>query len=473
MITIFNGQIPSTPATIRTIDVDFEVDAKESRSFRAIIVDSNLNSGPMWTPHAYANYAKEGYCQNPDVFACINMISRSVKGIEWQIYQKTSKDKIETHPWKDLLNRPNPRQGMASFFEQTTAFLMIAGNNYMEKVGPETLEQRSLSQPPRELYNLRPDCMTIVKGTPVEPIKGFDFKFAGRVVPYRNQTYKGDIMSPICHTKLFNPLDDFYGLSPISAAAKNVDQGNSAQNWNVSLTQNMGRPSGVLISEEELSDEQYERAKAELRQYHMGPANAGKPLVLAGGKFKWQSMSINPVDMDWLEGLERTTTKIASTFGVAPELVGDARNRTYSNFSEARRSLYTEVVLPLLDQIKSDMNNWLGPFWPDVYMDYDRDSIEALQDDKESLRKQMAEMVKSGIYTPNEARKELGLKPYTDNPNAQFGDKLFVARGAHPIDEPQTTETITDQISGDPANPDKKPAPVALPTPQPRKRRRD
>jgi phage portal protein BeeE len=41
--------------------------------------------------------------------------------------------------------------------------------------------------------------------------------------------------SELKHIKLWNPLDDYYGLSPMSAAAVEVDQFNMASKHNVNL----------------------------------------------------------------------------------------------------------------------------------------------------------------------------------------------------------------------------------------------
>ena len=42
-------------------------------------------------------------------------------------------------------------------------------------------------------------------------------------------------------------MDDYYGLSPISSAATDIDQHNLANKHNVNLLQNGARPSGAVI----------------------------------------------------------------------------------------------------------------------------------------------------------------------------------------------------------------------------------
>jgi phage portal protein BeeE len=40
---------------------------------------------------------------------------------------------------------------------------------------------------------------------------------------------------PILHMRLFHPLDDHYGMSPIEAAATAIDIHNQASKWNKAL----------------------------------------------------------------------------------------------------------------------------------------------------------------------------------------------------------------------------------------------
>ena len=51
----------------------------------------------------------------------------------------------------------------------------------------------------------------------------------------------------ILHVKLFHPLNDHYGLSPIEAAASAIDIHNTASRWNKALLDNSARPSGALV----------------------------------------------------------------------------------------------------------------------------------------------------------------------------------------------------------------------------------
>jgi phage portal protein BeeE len=87
--------------------------------------------------------------------------------------------------------------------------------------------------------------------------------------------------------KKFHPLNDWYGLSSIEAAAYSIDQHNEASAWNQALLQNGARPSGALIVKSGengeggyLSEEQYVRVKNQMEDVYSGSANAGRPMLL-------------------------------------------------------------------------------------------------------------------------------------------------------------------------------------------------
>ena len=100
---------------------------------------------------------------------------------------------------------------------------------------------------------------------------------------------------PILQLALFNPVDDYYGLSPLEAAATAVDTHNAAATWNKALLDNAARPSGALVYAGPdgliLADQQFERLKKELELQYQGSANAGRPLLLEGG-LDWKPMSL-------------------------------------------------------------------------------------------------------------------------------------------------------------------------------------
>lgn len=387
---------------------------KQSQTTRAIV--AMMLGQPIWTPRNYASFAKEGYQANVYVFACIRQIAMACAGIPWLVYRKGRRgtvEELDDHPLAGLLRRPNPWQGGSRFIENVVGYLMLSGNSYIEAVGPER-------GAPRELYALRPDRMKVIPGNAQQLVAGYQYTVGGATVTFGPEE--------ILHLKLFNPLDDWYGMSPIEAAARSIDQNNESRAWNVALLQNSARPPGALVAEQELQEEQFNRLKEQIKEQYSGAKNAGRPLLLEGG-LDWKEMGLSPADMHWLEGLKLSAREIAIAFGVPPELIGDSENKTYSNWSESRKAFYEETVLPLMDWLRDELNNWLAPQFGDdrIYLDYDRDEIEALQEDRAEVWDRALKAVEKGVLTPNEARVLLG---YEEVPGA---DVLMIPGNMMPL----------------------------------------
>jgi phage portal protein BeeE len=403
----------------------FAMRQKESRSWPSIL--SLGYAGPLWMPANYNAFAREGYLQNPDVYACVRQYTNGFTGFPWRLYQNTGPGSdpkvITTGPYYDLLQHPNARQSLAQLASDWIGFLLVSGNSYLEGVGqidPTKPEPRLVSRI-NEINALRSDRMFVIPGDARMPIAGYEYRAGGVYVPYPAQLFRDPTLKAIrprqsvLHTKLWNPIDDWYGLSPIQIASRNIDSGNAAIAWNVTLLQNFTRPSGVFTTEAQLSKEQIDDYTDIIRQKFSSVSGAGRPMVLGAG-YEWQQMGLNPVDMDWLQGIELNTKKICNVFGVPLELLSEAA--TYANWEQARKAFYMESLLPMADLFCAELNYWLSPlFGEDQYVGYDRNEIEAIQADRQ-ITWQIAQA--ATFLTNDEKRKMVGLQPLKP------GDTLFV-----------------------------------------------
>jgi len=363
---------------------------------------------PLWTPRQYDRLAEEGYQKNMVVYRCVSLISRGVGSVSWRLYKNGKR--VETHPLLSLILNPNPQQGLARFMEGLTAYLLLAGNVYIEAVAP--------SHEPLELYLLRPDRVMVVPGASGTP-EAFQYTMGGRSLRIPVDPLNG--RSRVLHIKTFNPLNDWYGMSPIEAAAHSIDQHNAVAAHNLFLLQNGGRPSGALQFRpgkhgmDILTDEQRQRLRQELRDAVEGSQNSGR-IIIMEGDFEWKEMGLSPKDLDFIQGKYLSAREISQVYGVPPMLVGIPGESTFSNYKEARYHLWEDTILPHLEIIKSEFNQWLAPlFGEDLSFDYDTDSIPALAPKREAL---WGKIEKASFLTINEKRALVGYSPISN------GDRL-------------------------------------------------
>jgi HK97 family phage portal protein len=375
---------------------------KVSRTARLIALEGGGRA--RWTPRDYAALSREGYARNAIVHRALRLIAESIGGLSFVLYEGAAEHL--THPLLDLLARPNPRQDGASLLETVSAHLLLAGNAYVEAVSLAGAGAQSAQAnvQVRELYALRPDRMKVVPGPDGWP-SAYEYTVAGQTVRFEQSATQ----PPILHLTFFNPVDEYYGLAPLEAAAVAVDTHNAAAKWNKALLDNAARPSGALVYAGPdglvLSDQQFERLKRELDDQYQGPANAGRPMVLEGG-LDWKAMSLSPKDMDFMEAKHSAAREIALAFGVPPMLLAIPRDNTYSNYQEASRVFWRQTVLPLAGRIGSALTQWLAPsFGEGLTLAVDTDRIEALAGDRAAL---WARVSKATFLTVNEKRAAVG-----------------------------------------------------------------
>ncbi len=361
----------------------------------------------VWTPRNYESLTKEGYVRNVILYRCVSLIARGAASVPWRLYK--GNEELTIHPLLTLLHMPSPMQAGSAFIEAALSYLLLAGNSYLEIVkGREGI--------PAELYALRPDRVLIIPGACGLP----------QAIRYTVNGRKRDIAfeeapekSPLLHLKLFNPLNDWYGMSPVEAAACSIDQHNTVGEHNISLLQNGGRPSGAFIVGKDSNFRTGEDERNELRQQikdaFQGPKKAGAILFMEGD-FEWCELGLSPRDLDFSEGKSVAAREIAQAYGVPPMLVGVPGDATFANYREARFHLWEDTILPLLDYVVDEFNMWLAPqFEKDLRLSYDIDKIPALAPRREEA---WAKISKAAFLTLNEKRAALGYAPLPD------GDRL-------------------------------------------------
>jgi len=356
----------------------------------------------VWSDRNFEAFAREGYIKNVICYKCVSMLARSASSIPFLVYDKKTNSKIDEHPLLDLLNNPNPNQSRVEFFEALYSYKLISGNTFIQAV----LLDKNNFKDPKELFVLRPERMTIITNNSSIPA-GYKYKVNSLETTFYVNSLTGQ--SEILHIKNFNPLNDWYGLSPVEAASYSIDQHNEASRWNQSMLQNGARPSGALMVKNDgensafLTDEQFIRLKNQLNEEFGGSKNVGKPLLLEGG-LEWKEMSLSPADMDFLNTKYSCARDIALAFGVPSQLLGIPGDNTYSNLSEARLSMWEETIIPMVENVLGALEKWLIPMYSEnIGLYYEKNKITALSSRQESFWNKIA----NATFLSDKEKKEL------------------------------------------------------------------
>src|SRR6266487_5121313 len=411
----------------------------------AVVVGNTAPQQPAMMPRNMRAYIQEGYRSSKTVFRVVGHIARAGSTIKWKHYTDETKEREIDSGQSELLklwNMPAPRVAGTAFREAMIAYYCMTGNNYILGINAGNNTNAKFD----ELYNLRPDLTKIKMNE-----NGPEYYEFGTFHPPKRY----DPMQ-IMHNKLFAGNDDVYGLSPVEVAAMLVDIQKAGQKWNLGLLSNMARPGGAWVTDALLGDTEYKGLKEEIRKKFAGPRNAGETAILHGG-VKWQSMSMSPYELDWLESDTKGDRDIAGIFFNFPTFLLGLADATFNNQAEAKHFLYTDIVFPIMDMFVGSLNMWLTPRYGG-YLDYDKEDVETIRE-----RLQEAKAVESdragnefagGTSTFHETRTIQGKE--------QLPNKDFVLLQQVPVFVEQLDDYIQAQMDKV-LNPLPPPPPLQLP----------
>tara|TARA_Y100001972_G_scaffold128846_1_gene192112 strand:- start:1547 stop:3271 length:1725 start_codon:yes stop_codon:yes gene_type:complete len=410
-------------------------------------------------------YVEKGYSYNPDVYAVVNTITNACRGVKFAVYEVTDShkhrkyqrlpseakqhqlDKVLRYKHQSLvevgkddflakvLERPNKLQAFPEFIENAIGFKLITGNAYIHGAKLENGANAGLI---KNLYVLPSQYMRIrASKTDENAVVGYVLELTSGMTSTQSVTFPED---EIMHLKYWNPDYDgdgshLYGLSPLRAGARVVRQSNDSYTAQMAQLQNSGAMGILAVEPETMTEEQARQLERDYYRKYTGSFNRGK-IVVAGANMEWKQIGLSPVDLNIIESQKMSLRDICNVYGINSALLNDPDNKVYNNVSEARKALYMERVLPELDSFRDELNRWLTTNHNEVtgknyYIDYDLDSIPAIQSDMAAVIDQIKD---SWWITANEKRIAMG---YDDDPimNQYFIPANFIPFGSPTDDE--------------------------------------
>jgi HK97 family phage portal protein len=348
-----------------------------------------------WRSRQYMELYGEAEYSSVWVYACVKALAQAIASVPMVFYKDTprGREKLPNqHPLTRLFWGVNPLMTRYDFWEASVVYLELTGNCFW------ALEKEDRLGLPAELWPLRPDRIRIVPDKE-KFIQGYLFDIGGKSVAYSRDE--------IVHLKYFNPLNERWGMSPLAAARQGLLADFYAVLYNQRFFRQGARPSGVLSTQEELDDTSFRRLKAEFEQAYTGAERSHRVILLEKG-LQWQSVSLPQKDMEFVEQRKLSREEVLAVYKVPPIEVGILEYANYANSETQGKIFWTKGVIPRLKKIEEAVNTFLVPrFGQDVFGEFDLSRVEALREN-EDLKSQIAErLVRSGLWTVNEARQRL------------------------------------------------------------------
>lgn len=396
----------------------------------AVDNDTQLNFMLGKMPDEY-NSNEELYRLVTTVYACVAAISQTIAQCKFNIIDQRGGKAIDyiNDPELDIFARPNPWQTYYEFWENTFGFLELAGEC------PWLLgrDRRGLVQ---SMIPIRPDRLTIIPSA-TNFIEGYIFNVSGEQFDLRSED--------VVFWKYFNPTDNWRGLSPLTAALKDIDLELCVLDANRNIFKHGVKPSGVFSTDQPIVKQEMMDALAEkFNNKYAGYTKYGKAIFLTGG-FKWQSMSISAHDMQTMEQRKFSEHKIRQVYRVPPLYTMDLSDASVLANADIQERLFWEInLIPKMRRMEERMNEFVIPQITkrQLIMQFDYSRVEALRKNMSALISIYTNALRHGAVTPNDIRRDVLNKPIIDDPamNTFYIDPLLMPT----IQEPQQSAKINN-----------------------------
>lgn len=374
-----------------------------------------VTTDPKLTRSIVLNLASQ---VNPDdrytglVFACIDAIqSQACQAKPRLMHYDSNGEAVRNfdHDLIKLLYKPNTQQTWYDLIKWTVGYRETRGTAYWY-LAPAV----SGSKKPVAIYVLNPDRMTPVysdEANVSEVLLGWEYTtpVGGLILRFAPEE--------IISFPYFSPYSQTLGIGPLQAATIEQDNDLAAQNYLTQLYQNGAMPSGVLSSDQELTNDTVERVRGDWKKTYEGQANIGKTLILEQG-LKYERLSLSMQDLAFTEGRKDAREAILQIFRVPKSLLGSSATITRANAEADVYSFAKNKIQPMMEEIFGRMNYYLLPKFG-LNPASDKLKFDSLvPEDRELELKENDTYLKTGVLTINEVRSRKGLEdvPWGDQP---------------------------------------------------------
>ena len=341
------------------------------------------------------------------VFRCVELRAGTMAQLPIKAFRKDSRERVINAP---VLDDPHPELTRFEVWETAYTHIDLWGNAYLRKL-------RDGAGRIRYLWPIHPARVRVDLVNPTSNAPG------GKVFQVRDTDgYWHPYTSyEILHLPGFG-YDGRYGLSRIQLGARAIELGLAAEDYAARFFGNGTNLSGILTSDQTLTQEQADVVKQRWREKHGGNSKAHDIAVLGAGT-KFQPVSIPAKDAQLLESQQASIGHIATLFGLPPHAIGDVERSTSwgTGIEQQTIGMVQFTFQPMLTRVEQRLTKEVvQPTNPNVYVEYVVEGL--LRGDAASRAAFYSQMRQMKAMTANEVRSRENLEPYEggdvfENPN--------------------------------------------------------
>jgi HK97 family phage portal protein len=396
-------------------------------------------------------FAEDGYRRNSIIFSCITVKATAfgqpelkglIEGVDGD--EDLPKGHILTGILGSGLLSGYQKTGMpqrgsqSAFMNAASMHLDVGGNVY------GFIERNGQGMPLRVKMLSRPDLVR-----PVPDSNGEVVRYEYGSPPSAQVIQPQDMIHLMANP---DPLEPYRGVSPIAVLARMGDLDNYASDYLRAYFLNAGIPAYMAKFKQQTDKPTRERFKEQWQENYSGVHGWHRMAVTdADIEIEKLGSEVNKMDLSSIFG--ETESRICGTMGVHPILVAafiGLQRSTMANYEQARRSLYSDTLLPVwtatADRITTDL---AAEFGDNVVCKFQLDEVPELQIDQSQKKKEALDGWNASLITRAEARHEWGYQVNAADDVYKVGPgDSFEPAGAIPVAADVTPPTQQKQIAG-------------------------
>jgi HK97 family phage portal protein len=380
---------------------------------------TSIGTGLVDSPH---NYERMLRAHIGWVYKAVQRRAQDLAACDPVVQEKRGQDQFVTvddaHPLASLLRRPNPLETGFEFRWRLQQIADLTGNAYVMKV-PNLAGTKTV-----ELWVLDTRCVRIVTDND-GLIQRYDYQMGTR-------TWSLD-PKLVMHLRYPNPRSLIHGLSPLAAAAYEVDIDLLAKDHQRQFLKNNPSSRMVIEAEGMLLPETVQRLRESIMQHQMS-GNQGAPIVSQQGA-KIKSLALAPQEINYLATRENIRDEILSIYGVPSSILGISKDVNRAN-EEAKHYSYALYTLEPLARLRDEV------FTVGLALEFGTNLVithkSLVPSNRVEDREDSKMLLDAGVTSVNEEREYRGWKPVAggDEPTLPAGRIPLSQIGTDPIPAP-------------------------------------
>lgn len=363
-------------------------------------------------------------------FTCLKVLSEGIAKLPLDLQEVSNdggiRDLKEEPLWRTVRVRPNPYMSPSSFWTIVENCRNHYGNAYVY-IDRDT--EKGVT-----LWPLSSGCMRIMMIGPDKTNPGL--RESDDVLYIYNDPDNGqEYVFPsedILHFRSSSIFGGLVGLSVQEKLKTSIYGAKRSQKMLNELYDSNFVPKAVLMFDgtAEMDQKNQETYLKMLQDYVEGKNSGAKSFLPLSRGTTVQPLNIRLTDGQFLELRQYTALQIAAAFGIKPNHLNDYTKSSYANSETQQLAFYTDTMLYNLKQYEEEMIYKLLSYEQQAKGWRFKFNIAAvLRGDTKSQVESLTQGISCGLYTPNEARRNIDL------PNKPGGDRLYFNGSNIPVQD--------------------------------------